>query len=305
VSRFTRSDRSMPIWDHITELIKRMKWVVITFIVSSLVGLAVPINLGFLENSSAYDTPAIWMLQQMLTLKPKELELLALTPTAPLEIWVIGAFVLGALVTAPIFAYQFYQFVDPALYPSERKAVYPVVLAFTGLFVAGVIFAWFFLIPLMFAGLMPFFAFVGAAPAIGVMDFYSLTMLFIVLTGLSFTLPVFFVLLVRFHILKTSIITKNRRYYYAGLYILAALITPDGGAWADFIMFIPLAILTEIAILIAKRYEKPEPKAAPEPAPMPAPSPVSSLVLPSKCKYCGHELTKGNPFCPNCKRSQV
>jgi sec-independent protein translocase protein TatC len=292
----------MPIWDHITELIRRMKWVIITFIVSSVVALAAPIDLGFLTNTSAYATPASWMLKQMLLLKPKDLVLLALTPTAPLEIWVIGALILGALVTAPIFSYEFYRFVDPALYPSEKRAVYPVVIAFTALFLAGCVFAWLFLIPLMFAGLMPFFAFVGAAPQIGAWDYYSLVMLFIVLSGLSFTLPVFFVLLVRFHILKTSIITKNRKYYYAGLYILAALITPDGGAWADFIMFIPLAILTEIAILVAKRYEKPEPK---EGKTVEAPPPVVAPALPTKCKYCGHELVRGNPFCPNCKRSQV
>ncbi|HVP23494.1 MAG TPA: twin-arginine translocase subunit TatC [Conexivisphaerales archaeon] len=289
----------MPIWDHIRELIKRMKWVVIIFIVSSLVALAVPIDLGFLKNTSAYNTPAIWLLKQMLTLKPPSLELLSISMTAPLELWVIAAFVMGALVTAPVFAYEFYAFVDPALYPSERKAVYPVVLSFTVLFMAGCIFAWFFLIPLMFAGLMPFFVFVGAKPAIAVLDYYNLVMLFVVLSGLSFTLPVFFVLLVRFHILRTSLITKNRRYYYAGLYILAALITPDGGAWADFIMFLPLAALTEIAILIAKRYEKAEEKEAAAPATAAVPAP------PARCKYCGHELEKGNPFCPNCKRSQV
>ena len=296
----SRGDKSMTIWDHISELIKRMKWVVITFIVASLVALAVPIDLGFIQNTSAYNTPAIWMLKQMLTLKPSTLELIALTPTSPLEIWVIGAFIMGGLITAPVFAYEFYAFVDPALYPSERRAVYPVVLSFTGLFLAGCVFAWFFLIPLMFLGLMPFFAFVGAAPVIGVMDYYSLVMLFIVLSGLSFTLPVFFVLLVRFHILKTSIITKNRRYYYAGLYIVAALITPDGGAWADFIMFIPLAVLTEVAILIAKRYEKPEAKA--EEAIVTS-KPVPAML--TRCKYCGHDLAKNSPFCPNCKRSQV
>jgi sec-independent protein translocase protein TatC len=292
----------MPIWDHITELIRRMKLVVITFIVSSLVALAVPIDLGFLKNASFYKTPAFWLLDLMLALKPPSLKLLALEITAPLELWVIAAFLMGAIVTAPIFAYEFYRFIDPALYPKERGAVYPVVASFTILFVVGVLFGYFVLVPMMFYGLMPFFSIIGAAPEIGVFDYYSLVMLFILISGLSFTLPVFFVLLVRFHILKTSIITKNRKYYYAGLYILAALITPDGGAWADLVMFLPLAVLTELAIFFARRYEKPGNQ---EGETVEAPPPRAAPVLPTKCKYCGHGLVKGNPFCPNCKRSQV
>jgi sec-independent protein translocase protein TatC len=297
-----RADKSMPIWDHIRELIRRMKLVVVTFIVSSLVALAVPVDLSFLQNSSFYKTPAIVLLDLIYQYeKPPTIGLISGEITAPLELWVIAAFLMGGIITAPVFAYELYRFIDPALYPTERKAVYPVVFAFTGLFVVGVLFGWFILVPFMFWGLIPFFAFVHAQPIIFVMDFYTLVLIFLAITGLSFTLPVFFVLLVRFHILHTSIITKNRRYFYAGLYIVAALITPDGGAWADLALFLPLAALTEIAILISKRYEKPQEakETAAEPPPRVAPA------LPARCKYCGHDLVKGNPFCPNCKRSQV
>jgi sec-independent protein translocase protein TatC len=298
-----RADKSMPIWDHIRELIRRMKWVVITFIVSSLVALAVPVDLSFLENSSFYKTPAIVFLDLIYKYeKPPQIVLISGEITAPLELWVIAACLMGAIVTAPIFAYELYRFIDPALYPRERKAVYPVVFAFTALFLVGVIFGWFLLVPFMFWGLIPFFAFVHSEPVIFVMDFYTLVLLFLAITGLSFTLPVFFVLLVRFHILHTSIITKNRRYFYAGLFIVAALITPDGGVWADLALFLPLAALTEIAILISRRYEKPEEKDA---TPSEAPTPGAAPALLAKCKYCGHGLVKGNPFCPNCKRSQV
>ncbi len=83
---------------------------------------------------------------------------------------------------------------------------------------------------------------------------------------------------------------------------MAALITPDGGVWADLALFLPLAALTEIAILVSKRYEKPEKQ---ERKAGRSASPEAAPVLPTKCKYCGQGLVKGNPFCPNCKRSQV
>ena len=74
----SRSDRAMPIWDHIKELISRMKAVIITFIVSSLVALAVPVDMGFLTNASFYRTPSIVLLDVLYSLKPPDLELLAI-----------------------------------------------------------------------------------------------------------------------------------------------------------------------------------------------------------------------------------
>jgi sec-independent protein translocase protein TatC len=301
-ARLSRNDRSMSIWEHIRELVRRMKAVVITFVVASLVALAMPVDLSFLQNTSFYRTPAILLLDLLLTLKPARLQLLALDITAPLELWVIAAFVLGAMVTLPVFAYELYQFIDPALYPNERKAVYPNLLAFVGLFIAGCLFGYFFLVPVTFIGLMPFFDLIHATPAIGVTDYYSLVGLMIMISGLSFTLPIFFILLVRFHILHTSIITKNRRYVHAGLYVVCALITPDGGPLADLALYLPMAIFLEASVYIAKRYEKEDvekAKASEAAKAYIAPPP------PLRCKYCGHDLVKGNPFCPNCRRSQV
>jgi len=90
---------------------------------------------------------------------------------------------------------------------------------------------------------------------------------------------------VKVGILKTRTLTKNRKYVYAGTFILTAIITPDGGPLADMALFLPIIILFEIAILIAKRYEKEE-------------------ELP-KCKFCGAEMDEDEIFCPKCGRSQV
>ncbi len=170
----------MPIWDHITELIKRMKVVIITFIVSTLVALAVPIDLSFLKNTAFYRTPATWLLGLINEYeRPKQLILISGEITAPLELWVIAACLMGAIVTAPVFAFELYRFIDPALYPDERKAVYPVITAFTVLFLTGLLFGWFVLIPFMFWGLLPFFGFVDAQPVIFVMDFYTLVLIFL------------------------------------------------------------------------------------------------------------------------------
>jgi len=286
-------DRAMSIWEHVNELIKRMKVVAATFVVSSLVFLAVPVDFSFLENASFYRTPSIVVLEYInQTIKPKEVTLIAGEITAPLELWVMVSFLLGAVVTAPVFAYQLYRFVDPALYPEERRAVYPFVVSFTSLFVVGAIFGFYILVPFMLYGLLPFFRFVSAQPIIFVNDFYSLVFLSVALSGLSFTLPVFFVLLVKFHVMSTGIVRNNRKYFYAALYIITAIITPDGGPLADIALFLPMAILTEVSIMVARRYEKEEEK--PE-----------ELPMGERCRYCGALLEPGVVFCPSCKRSQV
>ncbi len=68
-----------------------------------------------------------------------------------------------------------------------------------------------------------------------------------------------------------------------------AIITPDGGPLADVALFIPLVILMEAAVQIARRYDKPEDSIKEEEA---------------KCKFCGRKLKQSSAFCPKCHRSQ-
>jgi len=103
---------------------------------------------------------------------------------------------------------------------------------------------------------------VGSLPVLSVSDFYSMILTTIGLTGFGFTIPEIFVLLVKFGMVKTSMIAKNRVWFYFILYIVTAIITPDGGPLADIALFIPMVVLWEVALLIAKRYEK-EPPTSP------------------------------------------
>jgi sec-independent protein translocase protein TatC len=182
--------------------------------------------------------------------------LIAGTLTAPLELLLWASLILGFAVSSPVIAYEVYRFIDPALYENEKKAVYPFLASFTTLFVIGIIFGYKILTPLIIWGTLLFFPSVQAAPEIFVNNFYQIIFLTTLASGFSFTLPVFFVLLVKFGILSTGVVTHNRKYIYVALYIIAAFLTPDGTIVGDLILFIPLVILLEIGVLFAKRYEK-------------------------------------------------
>jgi len=288
-------DRSMTIWEHISELVKRMKIVVLTLVVSTAVFAMLPGDLSVFTDPAQFLTfykPLSLVVLEAIRnyVKPAQLELIAGQLTSGIELYFLVSVAFGAVVTAPVFAYQLYKFIDPALYPDERRSVYPFVLSFTILFITGGLFGFFVILPFMFWSMVPFLLWVGAQPVIFINDFYTLVFLSIVLSGISFTFPVFFVLLVKFHVVGTSIIRNNRKYFYAGLYVVTAVLTPDGGPIADLALFFPMAALVEVAIAVAKRYEKGEkPKEPPT----------------RRCRYCGEPIGEKDVFCPHCKRSQV
>ena len=80
----------------------------------------------------------------------------------PITLYAYAAVVFAVGITLPVFAYEAYKFIDPALYPHERKAIFPFVSIVTVLFVFGAIFGFFFLAPSFIQGFIPFYTAVNA-----------------------------------------------------------------------------------------------------------------------------------------------
>jgi sec-independent protein translocase protein TatC len=287
-------------WEHINELSVRLRIVLYSLIATTVFFMVFPANASFLKNPLAFYDPLIAVVLQQVVkdVLPSSMQLIAGEITAPLEIYLIGSVILGIVASTPIIAYEIYRYVDPALYPEERKAVYPFVISFTILFLIGAVFGYKILAPFMIWAMIPFFSITKATPIIYVMDFYNLVFVTTLATGFSFTLPVFFVLLVRFGILKTSYVTSRRRYIYAALYIIVAVITPDGGPLADVALFVPMVLLLELAVFFSKRYENKKNVIG-------ARRPRTDKPVSIKCKFCGELLNEPSGFCPVCGRSQV
>jgi sec-independent protein translocase protein TatC len=291
-------EKAGTIFEHLNELASRLKIVLISLFLTTTFFMVFPSNSSFLRNPLAFYDPLIALvLRQVVSdVLPAGIQLIAGEFTAPLEIYLIASVLLGVAVSAPVIAYEVYRYIDPALYAEERRAIYPFVGSFTILFLIGAVFGYKVLAPFMLWAMLPFFKLTGAVPIIYVMDFYSLVFITTLTSGFSFTMPVFFVLLVRFGILKTSYITTRRRYVYAALYIITAVITPDGGPIADLALFVPMAILLELAVFFGKRYER---KGKVEYRP----SMDKSAYV--KCKFCGALLNDPLGFCPACDKAQL
>lgn len=132
------------IWDHLNELSVRMRWVFYSLIATTVFFMTFPANASFLQNPLAFYDPLIALVlkQVVRDVLPSGVTLIAGEITAPLEIYLVGSFVLGIAASTPIIAYQVYRYVDPALYPEERGAIAPFTTSFTVLFLIGAVFGY-------------------------------------------------------------------------------------------------------------------------------------------------------------------
>jgi len=288
-------DKAMSFWEHTEELAKRLKSAIYTFVAATIIAMVVPADLSFLSDPVGSFRPLIGVVliairNQVL---PPDVVVIGGGLTDPIQLYAMASIVFGFAMAAPVFAYQIYKFVDPALYPHERNDVYPFMGAFLGLFVFGLIFGYLIITPQIISMVLTFFPVVGAEPIINISDFFFSVFTSTLLTGAIFTFPVFLVLLVRYGIIKTSLLSKNRKYVYAALLFLVFAITPGEGGIANFLLYFPLIILLEAGIFVGKRYEK-QGKVINRQT-------FSNGV---ECKYCKKPIPKATPFCPNCGKSQ-
>jgi sec-independent protein translocase protein TatC len=291
---------TMGFWDQIGEFTKRMKIVLVVFVVTLFVMLILPANSDFFAMTNNYQPLVKIFLDYIrVTNLPPFVKLFVTSASDGITLYFMAAVVFAVAVTMPVFAYQLYKFINPALYPHERKAIFPFVGAVISLFIAGAFFGFFFLFPSFIQGLIPFITMVGAEPWMPVMDFYNMLFFTIIISGIIFTMPAFFVILVKFNIIGTRTFSKKRKYVYAGLVIAALLVSPGATPLGDLYLFISLALLFEVSLAVAKRFER-KPDVG-TPGNITVFGKIFSSANPT-CKYCHKETDGTSKFCSNCKR---
>ena len=284
-------------WGHVTEFIKRMKVVLGVFLVSLIVMLVLPGNGDFFAMTSSYQ-PLMSVLVKTIgkMFLPSQAMLFAASMSDPITLYVYAALIFAIGITLPVFAYEAYKFIDPALYPHERKAVFPFISVVAILFIVGAIFGFFFLAPSFVSGFFPFYDAVNAIWLFPIMDFYNMIFFTIIISGILFTIPAFFVLLVRFGIVHTKAVTKQRKYIYAGLGIAAMLISPGATPLGDLYLFVALAVLVELSIFAGKRFEH-------KMGTVNNQSMLSQFFSSAPtCRFCNSQIQENSQYCPSCKR---
>lgn len=172
----------------------------------------------------------------------------------------------GAIVLSlPIVLYQIYAYVLPAFSPAEKRVVVPVLLLFPGLFLAGIAFGYFLVMPAAVKFLLNFNSdqFHIQVRAHDYYSFFSMTML---ACGLVFQLPLALLAVTRLGIVSVDQLAANRRYAYLLISIIAAAL-PGVDPISMILEMIPLLVLFELSILLARVFGQPgESRGAAEPS---------------------------------------
>jgi len=289
-----RKEKYMTFWEHTQELIQRLRIAFYTLVISTVAIMVLPANIYFDNNFFNSYEPLVSVILRKVRERalPQGVKLIGLEFLSPIELYLASSFLFGFIIALPVFVYEILKFVDPALYPHEKRILYSFLTYFTVLFASGLFFGYYLLVPLGFAALLPFFQMVGAELYISVTDFYYFIFFLTVMCGFAFTFPAILMLLVKFGIAKTSMFTGRRKYLYFLLMVIVFIITPGEGGLANLLLFSVLIALFEIGILIAKYQERKR-------------GIVTHLSLIGRqCKFCNELIPAGVIFCPSCKKAQ-
>jgi sec-independent protein translocase protein TatC len=161
----------------------------------------------------------------------------------------------GLTASCPFWLYQIWAFVAPGLYQKEKKYAANFILAGSILFLTGVGFCYFMVLPAAFEFLFNFGGGIDK-PMITISEYLEFVVQMSLMFGVAFEIPMVIVLLGMTGIVRASFLRKKRRISWLVLAILSAVLTPTPDALSMFMMLIPMAVLFEIAILIVSSFEK-------------------------------------------------
>jgi sec-independent protein translocase protein TatC len=168
----------------------------------------------------------------------------------PLKITLMGAF----LVALPYVLYQVWAFVAPGLYSHEKRLVLPLVVSSTVLFVIGVAFCYFIVIP----GLSKFiqaFAPTAITAAPDIEQYFGFVLTLFLVFGIAFEVPIAVIVLVRIGVVSIEKLRQWRGYFIVASFVIAAVVTPPD-VISQLALAIPMCILYEIGIIAAQMMGK-------------------------------------------------
>jgi sec-independent protein translocase protein TatC len=164
------------------------------------------------------------------------------------------AFYFSLLLAMPFLLWQLYAFVLPAFTPEERRSVTPLLALIPVLFLCGVAFGYFLVLPAAVRFLQNFNA-DQFNILVQARDYYRFAVITLLALGLVFQLPVGILALVRMNIVTIAQLRKNRRYAVVVLAVVAMLL-PGTDPVSMLVEFVPLLALYELSILLAAVFNR-------------------------------------------------
>lgn len=272
--------KAMPLMGHLGELRKRLTYVGIVVVVFVIA--------AFIEQHYVF---AVLMHPLQNTSVGK---LTVLGPTeAFMQILKVSVYA-GLIAALPFILYQFWAFVMPALYENERRNVLPYTAATTVLFLGGVAFGYFIVLPI---GLKFLLGYGGDAfnHLLQADRYTTFVATFLLAFGVVFLLPLVMMLLAWAGLVNHIILRKVRKYAILIEAVAAMVLTPSQDPLSMTLMLLPLIVLYEFGIWLAKIATKRKAKHAAAAAELAAAEAAVPPQAPAEIAASGGRARKRGP----------
>lgn len=237
-------DGRMTFLEHLDELRKRITHAVVALLVGFVV-------------ATAFSATIERFVYHRLTAEVPGGVFIYTEPGEGFFLWIKISALAGVLIASPYIMFQLWLFIAPGLYAREKKLAIPFVISSSSLFVAGAAFSHYVLFPAAWK----FFAgfgndFIKFTPRIDpVFGLYVKLMLGM---GVVFQMPVLMFVMARLGVVTAGFLLKHIKYAVLIIFIVAAVITPDGSPVSQALVAAPMFVLYLIGILVAWLFGKRE-----------------------------------------------
>jgi sec-independent protein translocase protein TatC len=251
------------IFQHLAELRKRVARIAIAVIIIIVVILTFRLE-HFVYNGITlyYPTPEpINNIAAQITnhmrheLVPKNVQLIQTAPGQAFYAQMYVAAIAGIVLSMPIIIREFTAFIKPALKEGEIKATRSIAIPALILFVSGVVFSYFTVIPFMLDFLYQYGEASGLVTFLNVIDFVSFVLQFLLAFGVAFQLPLIMYAATASGITDTRFWRRNIRYAIVILVIVGAVVTPDGSGVTMWFISGPMIGLYLAGMIVIERRE--------------------------------------------------
>ncbi len=255
-------DKEMSFWEHLDEL----RW----HLVRSIAAVLVLAIVAFLFKDFIFDRIILAPIRQdffttrllcefadfvgvqALCLDNSKLEIINIRMSGQFLTHMYISVMAGVILAFPYILHEIWSFIKPALKPNEKKYSGGAVVVCSILFLAGVLFSYFLIVPLTINFLGTYQVSDAVANNVSLSSYISTVVSVSLSVGIVFELPVFVFFFTKLGILTPDYLKRNRKYTLVILLIIAAIITPPD-IFSQVMVVIPLLGLYELSIVISGR----------------------------------------------------
>jgi sec-independent protein translocase protein TatC len=229
--------RRMTVWEHLRELRGILIWCVVFLVIG--------VGTTALFAGRIFD-----LLLVPLRSTVGSVELHTFGPAEIVVIYLKISFLGGLILSSPFLLWGLLSFVIPGLTDREQRMILPATIAGMFLFLMGILFAYYVVLPISLKFLWEFNLNFNITPQWRIDNYLSFVLRLCGVFGLMFELPLVITMLAQIGVASPAFLRQKRSYVIVGLVTLSAILTPPD-VITQLLMTIPLYLLYEVSILLA------------------------------------------------------